>query len=65
MTEYALYKGDELLHIGTAEEIAKKRGIKKKSVMHYATDSYKERLKRRGVLDKDVLIAVKLEGEDD
>ena len=28
--EYALYKGDNLLKIGTAEEIAEELGIKKK-----------------------------------
>ena len=65
MTEYALYKGDELLHIGTAEEIAEKQGVKRETVTFYATNSYKERLKKRGILDGNVLIAIKLEDEDD
>lgn len=34
--KYAMYRGDELLGIGTACELAERFGIKRKTVMWYA-----------------------------
>lgn len=41
--EYALYKGDEVLAIGTLDEIANVMEVKKKSIMYYGTPSYEKR----------------------
>ena len=41
--EYALYKGDELLAIGTVREIADQIGVTEKTVFHYGTPTYKKR----------------------
>lgn len=41
--EYALYKGDEFIVLGTVDEIAKFTGIKKESVTFYGTPTYKKR----------------------
>ena len=41
--EYALYKGDELLAMGTKDEIAKQLGISVRSVTYYGTPSYAKR----------------------
>lgn len=41
--EYALYKGDELLAMGTKSEIAKQLGISVRSVDHYGTPAYAKR----------------------
>ncbi|CDG57942.1 hypothetical protein [Streptococcus thermophilus] len=41
--EYALYKGDELLAMGTKREIAKQLGISVRSVTCYGTPSYAKR----------------------
>lgn len=38
--EYAVYKGDELLAIGTAKEISEILNIKVKTVWAYTTDAY-------------------------
>ena len=45
MTEkyFALYKGEDLLIIGSIKEIAEKLGIKEESVKFYATPTYKKR----------------------
>lgn len=43
MKEFALYKGDELLAMGTKREIAKKLGISVRSVTCYGTPSYAQR----------------------
>lgn len=41
--EYALYKGENLLSIGTAYEIAEQMNIAVKSVLYLQTKSYKKR----------------------
>lgn len=43
MKEYALYKGEEILAIGTADEIAEELGILKKTVWYYGTPSQHKR----------------------
>lgn len=40
---YALYRGDELLGIGTKEELAKQFGIKVKTIEFYHSPAYKRR----------------------
>lgn len=41
--EYALYKGEELLEIGTIKEIAKKQGVKERTISFYRTPTYLRR----------------------
>lgn len=41
--EYALYKGDELLGIGTLQELSKQFGVKVKSLLFYQTPAYRKR----------------------
>ena len=41
--EYALYKGNDLLSIGTIKEIADQLKIKEKTVYYYKTPTYKKR----------------------
>lgn len=40
---YALYRGDEFVDVGTAEELAMKRGISPKSLRFKATPAYHRR----------------------
>ena len=40
---YSLYKGDVELAFGTKEEIAKKMGVKKRTVDFYNTPTYQKR----------------------
>lgn len=58
---FALYRGDEFVDVGTAEEIAKRLGCKPDTIRFYATPSYQARLKDR---DKR-LIAVRIEEDDE
>lgn len=46
-TEYALYKGENLLHIGTIKEIAKAHGVKANTIRFYNTPCYKKRIAKR------------------
>lgn len=41
--EYALYKGDELLAMGTKREIAEKLGVSVSTITYYGTPSYAKR----------------------
>lgn len=43
MKEYALYKGEELICMGTAEHIAEVTGVKVRSVEWMRTPTYKKR----------------------
>lgn len=44
--EYALYKGENCLAIGTIEEIAKKMNVKYKTIYFYTMPTYKKRCKK-------------------
>lgn len=44
--EYALYKGDELLVIGTVNEIAEEMGIAVSTVYFYKSKEYQSRSKK-------------------
>lgn len=41
--EYALYKGDELLAMGTKREIAEQLGVSVNTVSYYSTPVYAKR----------------------
>lgn len=45
MKEYALYKGEELLIIGTIAEIAKHQGVKEDTIRFYQYPAYIRRSK--------------------
>ncbi|MGJ0847463.1 hypothetical protein ACR77J_12300 [Tissierella praeacuta] len=63
MREYAFYKGDEILSIGTIPEIAEKLGVKRDTVAYYKTQAYQNRLKRRNALNGNVRILIPLDDE--
>ena len=46
-TEYALYKGDELLSIGTVKELAEEFRVGEKTIHFYMTPTYKKRTSER------------------
>lgn len=44
--EYALYKGEECISIGTIYEIAKETNVKVETIRFYKTPTYKKRCKK-------------------
>lgn len=44
--EYALYKGEECLGIGTIEEIAKQVNVRPRTIYFYSMPTYKKRCKK-------------------
>lgn len=58
--EYALYKGEDILSMGTIEEIAEELQVQKQTITYYRTQAYKNRLKRRNALNGNVRILVSL-----
>lgn len=59
--DYALYKGDRFIDLGTADYLASLLGVKKKTVLFLATPSYQKR--NVGHEDKR-LIVVKISESD-
>jgi len=57
--DYAVYKGDELLVIGTKEECANFLGVKKTNIEKWATPGYIEKYS-----ESERRIAVKLEEDE-
>lgn len=55
--EYALYKGDEFINLGTIPEIAKREGVKPKTIYYYKTPAYKKKFKD----DKNRKVLIRLE----
>lgn len=55
--EYAVYKKEDLLCVGTIEECAKQLGVKAKTIFFYGTPTYQNRVKNGRML-------VKLEGAE-
>lgn len=50
MKEYALYKGEELLALGTIREIARQLNIKENTVRRYGSPSQAEKNSRSGIV---------------
>lgn len=47
MTEYAIYKGENLLAIGTRKELAAKLKVKEETILFYGTLSHIKRSEKR------------------
>ena len=45
--EFALYKGEELLRIGTLKEIAESENVKLETIQFYMKPTYKRRIAKR------------------
>ena len=61
--EYALYKGEVCLAIGTADEIAEQLKVKKETIWFYLTPSYYKR--RKNSKKGDYRILIKLDDDDE
>ena len=58
MKEYALYKGDKLLIIGTIDEIAKNQNVQKKTIYFYHSKTYLKRRKTSHIGNYKILISL-------
>lgn len=47
MTEYAIYKGENLLAIGTERQLARDLGVKIETIKFYRSPAYARRLEKR------------------
>lgn len=63
LPEYAVYKGDELLEIGTRKELAKKFNVTVDTVQFWGTPANKRRLASRRKGNSIGKVAVKIEDE--
>lgn len=58
MNEYAVYKEDELLAVGTVRELAKSLGVKERTIRCYGTPSHIARHEGKG------RVLIKLDDEE-
>ena len=54
--EYALYKGDKLLSVGTISEIAEEMGVKRDTILYYRRPVYQKRGRGEGSGKRRVLV---------
>lgn len=62
MRDYALYRGEELLCIGTIKELAEYHGVSINTIMFYSTPSWRKR--REGSERGNYLEVIRLEDEE-
>lgn len=60
---YALYKGDDILSIGTKKELAKNLNVDIKTITYYVSSAYKDRCKNISPENKNHIEVVDL-GEE-
>jgi hypothetical protein len=63
MSEYAVYKGDELIAIGTYKELAEKFNVKIETVQFWSTSANKRRLASRRGGNSNGKLAIRIEDE--
>lgn len=63
LPEYAVYKGDELLAIGTYKELAKKFNVKIETVQFWSTSANKRRLASRKGGNSQGKLAIRIDDE--
>ena len=56
--DYAVYKGEDCIAIGTKEEVAKILGVKPKTIDFYRTKTYRKQCEERNNTWKDGFIEV-------
>lgn len=54
--EYALYKGEEIIEIGTIKEIAKSQNVKEKTILFYQSPAYLRRHSKSHIGNYKVLV---------
>lgn len=61
MTEYALYKGENLLAIGTERQLARELGVKIETIKFYRSPAYAKRLAKRKKRGENCRVIVELD----
>lgn len=60
LREYALYKGEKFISVGTSVELASLWGVSPKTIRFWSTPYYRRKFKD----DKNRLICIKLEDDE-
>lgn len=60
--DYAIYKGDKFLFLGTKKECADYLGVNEKTIMFYQTPTYLKR--REKSKENNYLIVIKIEDDE-
>ena len=63
-SDYGVYKGDEFLTVGTAEECAEYLKVKIGTIRFCASPTYKRRIEKRGYTNSAVIV-FRLDGKEE
>lgn len=63
VSEYAVYRGDEFITLGTAKECAEQMNVKVETIKFQASATYKRRLAKRSNGGNNALVVIKIEDE--
>lgn len=55
---YALYKGDEILGVGTIYELASMFNVQLRTIQYYRTEAYKKKLAKRKTKSANILVEI-------
>jgi hypothetical protein len=56
VADYAVYRGDELLSIGTIKECSEHLGVKEETLRFYTSPVYKKRVEKRNDADSAIIV---------
>lgn len=66
MKEYALYKGDKFIAVGTISEIARQVGAKRETIAYYKTQAHRNKLaKRKNSKNSSILVEIDYEEKEE
>lgn len=63
--EYALYKGEDILSIGTVREIAEEQGVLIDTIKYYKTQAYQNKIAKRKRTKNTRILVLLQEDEDE
>jgi hypothetical protein len=62
LKEYAVYKGEEFIYVGTAKECAERLGVKPETIYSYASPRY-QKVVSKAKNPQNYIIVIKLDEE--
>lgn len=63
--EYAVYRGDKFITVGTAKECAEELGIKVSTILYKSRPTYKRRIAKAKGGNTDAMIVIRLEEDEE
>jgi hypothetical protein len=63
--EYAVYRGEEFMCVGTLKECAESMGVKPDTIRYYLRPAYQNKIAKRKRSSGNVITVIRLDEDDD